>query len=94
MNDSALDEDDEAPEPEEEVDSNEMFCRFTPWQLDKYASHLLGEEPLCEKWISRDGKQAILWGLRLTHKRKPGISGREFGERVNLAELWKTKLKK
>ena len=49
-----IDDDEEELEPEPEIDSNGFFCRFTPWQIDKMASHLLGEKPLCEKWISRD----------------------------------------
>lgn len=87
-------DDEDGETPEEDIDSNEFFCRFTPWQLDKYASHLLGEKPLCERWISRDGKDALLYPLRLSWRRMPGQSGREFGERVNLADQWKKTFQK
>lgn len=82
-----LDEE-EGEAPEEDIDSSEFFCRFTPMQIDLMASHLLGENPLCEKWISRDGKEAILYRLRLSYRKMPGVSGRQFGEHVDLREQW------
>jgi hypothetical protein len=63
-----IEDDEEEAESEslhEEVNSGDFFCRFTPMQIDRFASAMLGEPPLCERWISRDGREAVLHGLRL-----------------------------
>ena len=89
-----IDDDEEELEPEPEIDSNGFFCRFTPWQIDKMASHLLGEKPLCEKWISRDGKEAILYPLRLSWTKKTELAERPKNTAKDVVDLWKTKFGK
>ena len=81
------DDDSEFEPPAEDIDSSAMFCRFSPMQIDRMASHLLGEPPLCERWISRDGKTAVLYGLRLkTAKRKQEDKPDQYVP--NMVEKW------
>ena len=90
--DQFADDEVEAIEPSEGDTSMGLYSRFTPWELDRMASELLGERPLCERWISRDGKRALLWGLTLSRaKPEPGYKG---ATPADLVELWKKKFQK
>lgn len=94
FNEDETEDEEEGPELEPDIDSNEMFCRFTPWQIDKYASHLLGEKPLCERWISRDGKEAVLYPLRLSWTTKAALAEQAHQTVNDMVGEWKRKFQK
>lgn len=83
-----LEEDGELEEPSEHetihLRPDELFCRFTPTRIDEMATYWLGEPPLCERWISCDGKQAILRTLNFKFSE---IARKQSGESEQKQEI-------